>query len=134
MTDESRTERTQGLKERLSASDRAALLQVRFAPGYEVLLDVMEMACIAQESNLINCEPEDKDKIYAEFLLAKAFWQVFTAVQKKVNEEVAIARGIEQDEAYETKRRAEHDPQQDILSPFLTQDSFNERPAPYQDD
>jgi hypothetical protein len=113
---EVRTERSHGLQDRLNATERSHLMSIRHTEGYEVLLDIMERACIAQETNIINCAPEDREKIYSEFLLSKAFWQVFVSMQKMVEFEVMVHKGIEAEEA--AKRLAMYeDPEQAILRP-----------------
>lgn len=117
MSEEIRDERTQGLQERLSPAQRSALLQIRYTPGYEAILDVMEMACIEQETRLINVEVDKPETIVAEHRMAKAFWQVFTAVQKKIEAEINAQLRIEEDAKYERQQANSRDEQQETLRP-----------------
>lgn len=113
-----RTERSLGLQARLNASQRTSLVQVRHMPGYEVLLDMMEKACIEQETKLINVDTGDEKQIVAEHRMSKAFWQVFVSMQKQVETEISIHLGIEADERARAQEDDELDPDQEILSPY----------------
>lgn len=117
MTEAIRTERTHGLREHLNASQRSSLLQVRHMPGYDVLLDLMEKACIEQETRLINVEVDQAETIVAEHRMAKAFWQVFTSLQKKVETEIAIQLGLDDETAARRSEADNYDPAQELLRP-----------------
>lgn len=112
---EIRDERSHGIKERLDPSERGHLLQLRYSPGYEVLLDLIEMLCIEQETRLINAPAENEAEILAEHKMAKAFWQVFTGLQKKVATEVNIQLQIEMEIKDRDQQRDEFDEEQQIL-------------------
>lgn len=115
MNEPIRTERTHGIGQRLDASQRASLLQVRYTPGYEILLDLIEQICIEQETRLINQEARDEEGIVAEHRMAKAFWQVFVTLQTKVEVEIAIHLGLEADAKRQAEEEASYDPDQEIL-------------------
>jgi hypothetical protein len=117
MSDEIRKARTHGLRERLDPADRGHLLQIRFMPGYEVLLDLIEMACIEQETRLINVPVEDESTIVAEHKMAKAFWQVFQALQRKVNTEVNFQMQLEEESKVNRDDLDNFDEAQRILRP-----------------
>jgi hypothetical protein len=110
-----RTERTHGLTERLDAAERGALVQLRHTPGYEVLLDLMERACIAQETKLINAPVEDTELILAEHKMSKAFWQVFQTMQQLVETEIDIHLGLESERKAADEAEDSYDPDQEIL-------------------
>jgi hypothetical protein len=73
-----------GLKSKLSTGQQQALYQLSEHPGYAVLLDVMEMACIEQDTRLINTDAAKPEDVLNEHRMSKTFWQIFVAVQKKV--------------------------------------------------
>jgi hypothetical protein len=111
-----RTERSHGLQERLNGSERASLVQIRHMPGYEVLLDMMEKACIEQETRLINTPVANARKIVAEHRMSKAFWQVFTSFQRQVETEINIHLGLQAEES-QRKASEDEDPDQQLLRP-----------------
>lgn len=76
-------------KVQLTADRRSLLFSLRHHPGYEVFLDMMESVCVEQETNLVNAPASDAAVVLAEHKMAKAFWQVFVGVQKKVEFECA---------------------------------------------
>ena len=117
MNNEIRTERTHGLKDALTSRQRAALVSIRHAEGYEALLDLIEMCCIEQETRLINAEVSDTEKILAEHRMAKAFWQIFQGVQKKVEVEIAIHTGLLEDQQYRRQNAEQYDEAQELLRP-----------------
>lgn len=126
MSDAIRTERTHGTGEDLTEVERGALMQLRYTPGYQVLLDMMERACISQETKLINAEVDEPETILAEHRMSKAFWQVFQSMQKQVEREVAIHLGFEQ-ERKEKKQEAENfEPDQDILGVYDVRERSDE--------
>lgn len=114
---EVRTERTHGIRAGLDASARGSLLQIRHMPGYEVLLDLMEQACIEQESKLILSPVSEPDKIVAEHRLAQAYWQVFVTLQQKVERELAEHLGQIADRKYRVEQEESFDEDQQILRP-----------------
>jgi hypothetical protein len=113
---EIRTARSHGVREKLNSGERTALIQIRSMPGYEVLLDLMEMSCIEQESKLINTPVDRPDSVLAEHRMSKAFWQVFQAVQKKVEFEIALQLGMEADRKA-AMDEGDEDPDQILLRP-----------------
>lgn len=117
MSEEIRTDRTHGLKERLPAGARGHLVQIRYMPGYDVILDLIEMCCIEQETRLINVPVEDEKTIIAEHKMSKAFWQVFQAIQKKVESEVNIQLQLDQERKAEQEDSDDYDPEQQMLRP-----------------
>lgn len=102
--DAERTERA-FRKVQLTPAQRGDLFTLRQSPGFTALLDMMEMACVEQESNLINVPATEPDTVLAEHRLSKAFWQVFIHFQKKVQIECDIHLGIKA----EADRRVQQD-------------------------
>ena len=88
LNSEPRTERSHGLRANLNEGERQGLFNLVQMPGYETLLDIMERACIQQETKLINADASDEVHVLAEHKMSKAFWQVFIAVQKEVQYQV----------------------------------------------
>lgn len=85
MTPIIRKERKLSVKDqKLSDEEKNNLALLFTDPRYESLLDVMERACIEQETALINAPGEEPERILAEHALAKAFWKVFVYVQNQV--------------------------------------------------
>jgi hypothetical protein len=117
VSDEIRDERTHGLRDHLTPSQRARLLTLQRSDGWEVLLDLMEMCCIEQETKLINVEVKDESGIIAEHRMAKAFWQVFTSLQKKVAVEVQMHLMSEEEARLARLEQEGEDPEQTILRP-----------------
>jgi hypothetical protein len=91
---EPRTERSHGLRSQLDQTEKAALFSLLHSPSWPVLLDVLERACIEQETRLINCDVADTKRIIAEHRMAKAYWQIFVAMQKTVNRAAEEHAGI----------------------------------------
>lgn len=71
----------------LTSVQRGDLFQLTKHPGYTALLDLMEMLCIAQETNLVNVPVTEEKAVLAEHRMSKAFWQIFTGLQKRVQNE-----------------------------------------------
>jgi hypothetical protein len=78
---------TAGLRSKLSVSQQGELYRLSEHPGYQVLLDVMEMACVEQDTRLINTDAANPEAVLTEHRMSKAFWQIFVAIQKKVEYE-----------------------------------------------
>jgi|GEM_PF-2970961 len=78
---------TAGLRSKLTKMQQGHLYQLSEQPGYQVLLDVIEMACVEQDTKLINTDPAEPETVLAEHRMSKAFWQIFVAIQKKVEYE-----------------------------------------------
>jgi hypothetical protein len=91
---EERTERTHGLKSEPDQNEKQALFNLVNSPAWGVLLDILERACIHQETRLINCEVVDTERIIAEHRMAKAYWQIFIAMQKFVHQAAREFAGI----------------------------------------
>jgi hypothetical protein len=80
-----RTQRTLSVRDRAFSPEKLQrIARLALDPGYEDLLDIMEMACIEQETALINTPVEQMDRVLGEHCLAKAAWQFFTYIQKQV--------------------------------------------------
>jgi hypothetical protein len=114
---EIRNERTHGLKATLPPQQRVALLAIREMPGYEALLDLIEMCCIEQEGNLVNTPVDQPSSILAEHQFSKAFWQVFTALQRKVEQERAIQDAIDEQRRDHARAADEYDEAQIFVRP-----------------
>jgi hypothetical protein len=87
---EVRTERTVGVTSQLAPHQRMHLLALRESEAWPDLLDVLEMVCIEKETDLINTDPADRVRVLENHKMAKAAWQLFTYMQKKVDEEIAL--------------------------------------------
>lgn len=81
---EGRTDRQPPTREQ-----RMALAAIADKPGYEVLLDLMENACIKQETILLNVEAEKDAEVLAQHKISKAMWLFFVRLQKEVQQELA---------------------------------------------
>jgi hypothetical protein len=90
---------TAGLRSVLTASQRAELYRLAESPGYQVLLDVMEMACVEQDTQLVNADPADPASVLAKHRMSKAFWQIFVAIQKKVEYEKGEYLGLQREKS-----------------------------------
>jgi hypothetical protein len=66
------------------------LLAMRESESWPDLLDVMEMVCIEKETDLINTDPAEPERVLANHKMAKAAWQIFTYMQEKVDGEIAL--------------------------------------------
>jgi uncharacterized protein (DUF2236 family) len=66
-------------------NDLYALVQM---PGWKTLLDIMERACIQQETNLVNVGAAAEKKVLAEHKVAKAMWLFFLRIQRHVHHEI----------------------------------------------
>ena len=86
-----RITRTLGVNPQLTENDRYLLMQLTYVPGYTVLLDIFEQACIEQETKLLNADVAAPATVLAEHMLAKAFWQCFVSIQKRIARESAMA-------------------------------------------
>lgn len=93
MTEAIRTERRFGVTAELTAMQRRNLFTVRNSEGWMDVLDVMEMCCIEMETKLINTEPAAESDVLANHRMAKAAWQIFTHLQTKIDDEIAIYLG-----------------------------------------
>lgn len=89
-----RTERTHGLKSEPDQNEKQALFNLVNSPAWPVLLDVLERACIQQETRLINCDVADEKAVLAEHRMSKAYWQIFVAMQKYVHQAAREFAGI----------------------------------------
>ena len=80
-----RTQRTLSVRDQTFSPEKLQrIARLALDTGYEDLLDIMEMACIQQETALINTPVEQADRVLGEHCLAQASWQFFTYVQKQV--------------------------------------------------
>ena len=98
---------TAGLRAQLNSTQRQALFQLTESAGYQVFLDIMEMACVEQDTRLVNSDPAHPETVLAEHRMSKAFWQIFVAVQKKIEYErvefLGIRKGAEQHQSAPTE-------------------------------
>ena len=78
---------TAGLRSKLNRSQQHALYLLSESAGYQTLLDVIEMACVEQDTRLINTDAAHPEDVLNEHRMSKAFWQIFVAIQKKVEYE-----------------------------------------------
>lgn len=79
-----RAPNTAGLRSKLNTEQRSQLYRLSEHPGYQVLLDVIEMACVEQDTRLINTDASTPEAVLTEHRMSKAFWQIFIAIQKKI--------------------------------------------------
>lgn len=107
-----REHRTLSVKDQaLTEAELAMLSELSMDPRYQVLLDVMERACIEQETALINCPVEQPERILGEHAVSQAAWKFFTYIQRQVQNAHIHRTGIqaEPEPLSETER---------ILGPF----------------
>lgn len=76
----------------LSTRARGLLASLVEEEGYQVLLDIMEMACIEFETVLLNTDPARHDAVLANHQQSRAAWQVFVSMQQRVKAEVQQLR------------------------------------------
>jgi hypothetical protein len=91
-----RVPNTAGLRSKLGVEQQAALFRLSEHPGYQVLLDVIEMACVEQDTRLINTDASTPEAVLTEHRMSKAFWQIFVAIQKKIEFERGEYLGLQQ--------------------------------------
>jgi hypothetical protein len=91
-----RQSNTAGLRSQLTGAQRAALYRLSELPEYQALLDVIEMACVEQDTRLINTDAANPEAVLTEHRMSKAFWQIFVAIQKKVEYEREEFLGLQQ--------------------------------------
>lgn len=92
-----RTERSHGLKAEPPVDEKQALYNLVNSAGWPALLNVLERCCIEQETRLINREVEDDKGILAEHKMSKAYWQIFTRMQRDVLRCAAEFAGVEEE-------------------------------------
>lgn len=102
-------------KRELVQSERVELLALTTMPGWNVLLDLMEMECIKTETDLINVPEEDETKVLALHKTSKAAWRFFVRIQKQVNTEIEI--GMVASELTKPRRPLPETPVEEILDP-----------------
>lgn len=122
---EIRTDRTVGVTSELQPHQRMHLLAMRESDAWPDLLDVMEMVCIEKETQLINTDPADRIRVLENHKMAKAAWQIFTYMQTKVDEEIAVYMVSIAPKRPEPEPTAEEMLIENILDPT--------RPAPLDD-
>ncbi len=98
----------------LTIQQRGDIFAIRNSPGYAALLDLMEMTCIAQETNLVNAPVTEPANVLAEHALSKAFWQIFVSFQKKVEAECDAHLQIKSDEALRLRKQEMEEPDQSM--------------------
>jgi hypothetical protein len=84
-----RTQRRFGVTAELTPLQRRNLYQVRNSEAWADVLDVMEMCCIEVETQLINTNADREAEVLANHKMAKAAWQIFTHLQKKLDDEIS---------------------------------------------
>jgi hypothetical protein len=114
-----RTSRRFGVTSDLTPQQRAELMMLRMNVGWPVLLDVLEMACIEQETSLINTDPADKSAVLANHRMAKAMWQAFEHMQDKVESELRSHLESVANQPVYTDRTDEEAYQENLLNPTL---------------
>jgi hypothetical protein len=92
-----RTERSHGLKAAPPEDEKQALYNLVNSAGWTALLNVLERCCIEQETRLINRDVEDDKGILAEHKMSKAYWQIFTRMQRDVLRAAAEFAGVEEE-------------------------------------
>ena len=122
MAEPVRTERRFGVTAKLTPQQRNELMMMRMNLGWPTLLDVLEMACIEQETILINTDAADERAVLAQHRMAKAMWQMFEHMQTVVEGELRshletganqpVAQGLTEEERY----------QNSVLNPTLYYD------------
>lgn len=90
MSEDIRTERRFGVTADLTNQQRRNLYVIRNEEGWSDVLDVMEMCCIEIETALINTPAEAEAAVLANHKKAQVAWQVFTHLQAKIDEQIAL--------------------------------------------
>lgn len=85
-----RTERRVGVTGELRPIQRRNLMSLRHSEVWDDLLDLMEMACIEKETELINTDPADKEQVLARHIVAKTMWVTFAHMQERIDVEIAL--------------------------------------------
>lgn len=72
----------------LSYSDQSDLAATCATPGYNIIHRIMRAEVDKFVLALINTEQDDKEAVYAAFLLSKAAAQLYQGTTNKINQEV----------------------------------------------
>lgn len=113
--DSVRQPNTAGTRSKLTGPQRQALFTLSESYGYQVLLDVMEMACIENDTNLINADGTDPELVLNLHRMSKARWQIFVAIQKKVEYERGEYLGQQQKQDEEADEPSDEELDTEIL-------------------
>jgi hypothetical protein len=89
MSETIRRERRVGVTDGLQPIQRRNLMSLRHSEVWDDLLDLMEMACIEKETELINTDPADKEQVLARHIVAKTMWVTFAYMQERIDVEIA---------------------------------------------
>lgn len=81
--------------EPLTNRDRQDLVSIREMPGYEVVIKLAEEECESFTTELINADAANETQIIARFRMAKAAWQFFIRLQKRIEFETNETDHIE---------------------------------------
>jgi hypothetical protein len=84
MSETIRTERRFGVTSQLTQLQRSRLTYLVQSETWSDVLDVLEMACIEIETDLINTPAEDEAAVLANHKLSKAAWKIFEQMQDKI--------------------------------------------------
>lgn len=105
------------IKRRLTESQAKELWGMTQVQGWDILLDLMEQECIAQELILVNADAADEKKVVAEHKISKAFWLFFVRIQRKVAFEIGEMLGQLPENAPDP---SEESPLEQLLSAIQT--------------
>lgn len=72
----------------LSDGQKNDLLSLVKSPVWPTVLDLMECLCLEEETNLINVDAADEDRVLAFHKISKASWGHFVKFQKRVQQAV----------------------------------------------
>ena len=90
MSEAIRTERRVGVTDGLRPIQRRNLMSLRHSEVWDDLLDLMEMACIEKETELINTDPAEKENVLTRHIVAKTMWITFAHMQERIDAEIAV--------------------------------------------
>jgi hypothetical protein len=85
-----RSERRMGVTGELRPIQRRNLMSLRHSEVWDDLLDLMEMACIEKETELINTDSADEKQVLARHVVAKTMWVTFVYMQQRIDAEIAV--------------------------------------------
>jgi hypothetical protein len=89
------TSKSQKITLELPAQEKVLLFQMTSHPAWQVLLKIMQVACINQDVVLVGTDNSESAKVLSEHAIAQAKWRFFEFVQREVEKAVAEAKGEE---------------------------------------
>jgi hypothetical protein len=113
-----RTERRFGVTATMTPRAIANLFVLRTSATWDDLLDVLEQCCIEIETGLINTPVESDAAVLAQHKFTKSAWMVFTHMQEKVDQSVAIYQASVSKEPVQPPLSEEEMERENITNPM----------------